>query len=336
MIMSRSRHKNAYFKNKTVENWEKYRKLRNDCVKLTNKAKKDYFGNLNINSVNDNKTFWKTVKPMFTEKNAKSSKIILVENDEIVTDNRRNAEIMNDYFVNITDKLNIPEFPIETLPENIDVECIDAIDLIIHNYIKHPSILKINEIVIHTRTFSFCKVNHSKIEKEILELNPKRATGPDAIPPKVVKDAFRVVKSPLTQLFNTTVEENHFPTNLKYADVSPHYKKDDNTNKENYRPISILPSISKIFERLMFQQVTSYVSNLLSPYLCGFRKGYNTQHALLRLKNNLNKSLDKKEKVGLFMMDLSKAFDCIPHELLIAKLYAYGFSSSSLNIFIVT
>ena len=71
---------------------------------------------------------------------------------------------------------------------------------------------------------------------------------------------------------------------------------------------------------------------LLSPYLCGFRKGYNTQHALLRLQNNLNKCLDKKEKVGLFMMDLSKAFDCIPHELMIAKLSAYGIDNTSVKL----
>ena len=112
----------------------------------------------------------------------------------------------------------------------------------------------------------------------------------------------------------------------------PLYKKGDNTSKTNYRPISILPSFSKIFERLMFQQITSYVSDILSPYLCGFRKGYNAQHALLRLKNNLNKSLDKKEKIGLVMMDLSKAFDCISHDLLIAKLYAYGFDKNSIRL----
>ena len=69
MIMNRSRCKNAYFKNKTLENWEKYRKLRNECVKLTRKVKREYFENININSVNDNKTFWKTVEPFFTDKN---------------------------------------------------------------------------------------------------------------------------------------------------------------------------------------------------------------------------------------------------------------------------
>ena len=81
----------------------------------------------------------------------------------------------------------------------------------------------------------------------------------------------------------------------------------------------------------MFQQVSYFTKNFLSPYLCGFRKGYNSQHELLCRKNYLNKSRDKREKVGLFMMDLSKAFDYIPHDLLIAKLYAYGLDKNALK-----
>ena len=131
MIMNRSRCKNAYFKNKTVENWEKYRKLRNDCVKLTKKVKREYFEKLNTTSVSDNKTFWKTVKPFLTDKNKKNGKIILVENNEIISDNKKNAEIMNEYFVNITKNLDIPEYTTEVLP--IDVEYMDPIDEIIYN-----------------------------------------------------------------------------------------------------------------------------------------------------------------------------------------------------------
>ena len=170
------------------------------------------------------------------------------------------------------------------------------------------------------------------MEKEILALNNKKAAGADNIPSRILKDAISVVVSPLKQLFNSSVIETHFPTKLKCANVIPLFKKDSNTDKKNYRPISILPSISKVFERLMFRQITNYVDTIISPYLCGFRKGYSPQHALLRLKDILNKSLDTNEMVGLFMMDLSKAFDCIPHDLLIAKIHAYGFDKSSLKL----
>ena len=84
--------------------------------------------------------------------------------------------------------------------------------------------------------------------------------------------------------------------------------------------------------RLIFKQMTDFVENKISEYLCGFRKGYNTQHVLIRLIDKLNKSLDKKEKIGILMMDLSKAFDCISHDLLVAKLSDYKFDKCSLKL----
>ena len=80
-----------------------------------------------------------------------------------------------------------------------------------------------------------------------MELNSNKASGYDCIPPKTLKDSVSIVKDPLTQLFNTSAKDNLFPFDLKYANVSPLFKKDDNTNKENYRPISISPTISKSF-----------------------------------------------------------------------------------------
>ena len=139
------------------------------------------------------------------------------------------------------------------------------------------------------------------------------------------------MKNPLRLLFNISLEKEQFPSELKYADVSPLFKKDDANDKQNYRPISILPSISKVLERLLFQQITNFVSEKISPYLCGFRKGFSTEHALLHLMEKLNTNLDKNQKVGIFMMDLSKAFGCISRELLIAKLSAYGFGKKSLK-----
>ena len=164
--------------------------------------------------------------------------------------------------------MNIPVITLEKLPNST---YLDPIGHIIHKYSKHPSILKINEMFSPTETFSFFIVDQSQIEKEIMDLNPKKPAGTDFIPTNVIKDSVTVLKTPFTQLINNSVEECHFLSDLKYANVTLLYKKYDDTNKENYRPISILPSISK---------VTFYVPNKFSTYLCGFRKGYNAQHAL--------------------------------------------------------
>ena len=136
----------------------------------------------------------------------------------------------------------------------------------------------------------------------------------------------------LHNLFNECLITGNFPDNLKLADITPVFKKKDPLNKENYRPVSVLPDISKIFEKLMQKQINDYISNFLSPYLCGYRKGFSTQLALLSLIEKWKKALDNKGFGGAVLMDLSKAFDTINHDLLIAKLHAYGFDKNSLKL----
>ena len=124
---------------------------------------------------------------------------------------------------------------------------------------------------------------------------------------------------------NQKFEKCFFPNNLKKGCITAIYKKDEQTNKKNYRPISILPSVSQIYERLIDNQVGPQWNTILFPELCGFWKGYRTQHALINFLEKWKTVLDNKDIAGAILMDLSDAFDCINHDLPIAKLYANGF-----------
>ena len=142
-----------------------------------------------------------------------------------------------------------------------------------------------------------------------------------------------MIKMPLMKIWNTEVIKNHkFPKMLKKAEIKPIFKKLERYSVKNYRPISILPVVSKVFERIMQKQTNEYVGKYLSRYLCGYRKGYNAQYALTLMVEKWKHCLDNKGHAGAVLMDLSKAFDTLNHELLIAKLGAYGFGKSALAI----
>ena len=135
------------------------------------------------------------------------------------------------------------------------------------------------------------------------------------------------------EIWNEEVIQNKkFPANLKLADISPIFKKLESIFVKNYRPVSVLPVVSKLFERLMQKQTNDFIEKHLSPDLCGYRKGYNCQYALLCMIEQWKMSLDNNGLAAGITMDLSKAFDTINYELLIAKLHAYGFNVDSLEI----
>ena len=148
----------------------------------------------------------------------------------------------------------------------------------------------------------------------------------------MLKTSAMVTAETLQQLFNQSLITGEFPSNLKTADVTSVIKKNNPLSEKNYRPVSALPIISKVFEKLMQNQINLHINSFLSPYLCGYRKDFNSQHALISLIEKWRKSLGNKGYGDAVLMALSKAFDTLNHDLLIAKLHAYGFDIKTLKL----
>ena len=206
----------------------------------------------------------------------------------------------------------------------------DRIDNIIKRYKNHPSIKNIKAKFDSVRIFSFQPVSVDDVKTVIRDLKNNKSAGRE-IPIQILKEsefAFGI----LTNCINKSIETGCFPDSLKAANITLIFKKDDSLDKANYRPVSILPLISKLYERLIYNQLSEYSESFLSHILCGFRKAHSTQHALFTLFQYWQKKLDNGGFVGTIFMDLSKAYDCIPHELLIAKLKCCGIGNGSLRL----
>ena len=168
--------------------------------------------------------------------------------------------------------------------------------------------------------------------KIVENIDSKKATQHGDIPVRIIKENKFIFSKVLSEIFNFYIDNNTFPNGLKKADIIPIYKKDDPFDKTNYRPISILPVLSKPFERCLYDQIYEYIDTILSKVQCGFRKGFSTQYSLIAMIEKWRKNMDKGKSCAALLTDLSKAFDCIVHDFLIAKLEAYGFSYEALKV----
>ena len=326
-IMLRSKRRNSYIKCPNAINWISYKLQRNKCLSLIRKAKKEFYRSLDMKILSDQGKFWKTVRPIFSEKAFSQKLTSLVENGEVISDSGEIAEVMNDYFTTITKTLEIPDVP----TVSFDPALFNGVDDILNAYRNHPSILAIRNFHSADTEFQFSQVGLGVVKKHIRQLNEKKASPLDDIPARVLKQFSESYADVLTDVYNTSLSSKVFPGSLKMADVSPLFKHGDRSNRGNFRPISKLPCLSKVYERVMFDDINTFMSSRMSPLLSGFRSRYSTQHALISMIHKWHRELDSGSYVGAILMDLSKAFDCINHNLLIAKLHAYGFSRNSLE-----
>ena len=166
-------------------------------------------------------------------------------------------------------------------------------------------------------------------------LETGKACGPDCINNRILKATAETITRPLTNLFNSSLRSSTVPDIWKKANVSPIHKKDDKSSVENYRPISLISSVGKTFEKAIFKHVHNFLlyNQIITPLQSGFTSGDSTVNQLLDNYNTFCRALDEGKEVQAVFCDISKAFDRVWHRGLIAKLKHYGIDGPLLASF---
>jgi exonuclease III len=276
-------------------------------------AKNDYFKREFTKYSNDIKKTWETVNDVMNKaKQNKEFPNYFNHKNNKLTDPTDIAKHFNDFFINIGPEL---------------ANSIDTAN-------KRPFLdyLKNNNI---NSQFSFKTVSESDVSKIIKNLKNKKSMGHDNISSILLKIGSEFLISPITKTINQSLTNGHFPNKLKIAKVIPIFKKDDPHLFNNYRPISLLSVVSKVFERVVFIQLVSYFNshNLFYSNQFGFREGHSTELAIIQLVDRIYNDLDKRKTPFAVFLDLSKAFDTIDHNILLTKLNHYGIIDKELNWF---
>ena len=266
-------------------------------------AEENFYHNL----FNDTKTattkLWKTLGDIINPSKVKKRRGLskLFTGNEYIKNKNEISNQMNYYFCTIGGKL-AAEIPQGNHPRS---------------YMKN----RINETIFLEPIFD------NEITMEIKNLNNRKSPGPDNISPKILKACEPFIKTPLTKLFNYSIETATYPSKLKLAKVLALHKKKSIYLPENYRPISLLSCIDKIFEKLLHKRFMKFIEKhkiiILNQY--GFLKKHSTVFALIDVVDHIRKALDKGEYALGIYLDLRKAFDTVNHKILLDKLEHYGF-----------
>lgn len=277
--------------------------------RICTSARNSYITNLFQTYQSDIKKTWHTINTLLSRKSTNSTPEKLNIDGTLITDKLTMANAFNDFFSNVGPNLA------ESIP---------------HSEKHFSSFLKIRQ----NRNFLFTEISPETVINIIKTFNAKTSVGCDGFSNKVLKSIKEEIATPLSKFINQSFSTGIFPDLLKKARVVPIFKKGDETLVQNYRPISILPALSKIYERAMHDQITSYLDThqLLNPNQYGFRADHSTELASTHLVDKVISRFDKGFKtVGIFM-DLSKAFDTLDHRILITKLARYGFAEGAITL----
>jgi hypothetical protein len=196
---------------------------------------------------------------------------------------------------------------------------------------KHADRNKSYELLTKTSNTEYTEmkvipITENEVLNTILALKTKKSPGYDDISNRILKHCAIITSKPLSHICNSSLTKGIFPDRCKYALVLPVYKKGERTDGSNYRPISLIPTLSKVLEILMYNRLNQHLNsnNIIVPEQYGFRKGKNIENAIFSLTNTIANALNKKQVIAGLFCDLSKAFDSVNHLILLKKLFHYG------------
>ena len=300
--------------NQSVSDWSNYKQSRNNVSKLIRKSKESYFNKKMSENKHDPKKLWKLIKGLTNGSDSSCDSIKrLKSEDGFLTDKKDIADKLNSFFVNqpkdLLDAQNIGE---DVTPSSN------------HEIIQSKNGLKIPYIT------------NKRVAEIILSIPAHKATGDDGISAKLLRITASAITSPLCRLINHCLDTATFPSMWKVAKVTPIFKKQGSKDdKSNYRPISILPVLSKVFEKHICESLYIHLknNNMLHKLQSGFRKSHSTDTALIHLIDQLLFSLDSNNVIGLVFIDYRKAFDLINHDILLSKLRGYDIGEREVQLF---
>ena len=305
-IRTRDRLRKAYRRTHKQSDLTKYKRQRNKVNNMKTKLKEQYYDSMNESLHNlkrtDSKTYWKLIRSLIKGANPPCDIPALAYNNELAHTDDGKCDMFNEYFCSVTNlddsNHNLPPFDQRT-----DSRLDNAV------------------------------ITEQEITEIIKLLDPKKASGPDDFSHILLQNVCTELSVPLKLLFNKSIALGKFPKQWKHAHVLPIFKKGDKSSPTNYRPISLLSCIGKVFERVMFKYIYNHLhsNSLLYDLQSGFRPGQSTVTQLIEIYHQICVAIDHRDYACFTFCDISKAFDRVWLKGLIYKLEKYGFSGNILS-----
>ena len=291
---------------------ELYKEAKYHVMKLIKERKRQFYTDKLKENIGKLKELWKALKSLSLPSKKRSiSNICLKKDDKISFDDRTNANTFKEFYCNLASDL------VAKLPPP-------------SNRFGITSVRKYYQDVLNLLPckFKFSFVTEDLVLKFLKDMNIDKAAGIDNLSGKFLKDAANILAKPISEICNLSIKYSVFPTDCQIAKLKPLFK---NTSlRKSYCPISLLPLISKIFEKVVHDQMHAFLdeNKILYKFQSGFRRNFSTDLCLSYLSNKIASGFESGLHTGMILIDLQKAFDTIDYEILINKLEFLGFSKN--------